>query len=483
MHKVTTVCSGTDSPILALQGLIGVVETASGISMTLDHMSSCDIDPKKAKFIGVAFPGVPVFKNAADLVKDFAPVHNSAQNDKGHIVRLGNVLFAGFPCTSASTLNPRSSTDHNRSCCASGSLATGSVYTFIHDMIREHGDGELVFVIFENVSALLNKSPDSDQSNFDHVACTMEALGFFVHAFLLDPRQFGQPQSRKRIWILCIKRSLLQSCSENHDRFHDLLDRAMTCFIGSKLTPLDDILLAEDDEWLASARALTRKVVANTRGSHEGVILATHGCPGETLLKSRARKFENDIPAWWKLHSEAFSKSGTSRADLPQFTDDDIAAFPYLGILTARQLEELHLQGVRDFPERIQRVLDISQCLSRSTPSLGHSPVVTPHAELYLSCRCRSIHPVEQFRLQGIYFPDEVLGGFRNDLQLLSSLAGNAFEVSCCVAVILSAWVAVSSGSSAARALVSSDPDSELSNSEHSSEESLGDLVWKRARK
>ena len=73
---------------------------------------------------------------------------------------------------------------------------------------------------------------------------------------------------------------------------------------------------------------------------------------------------------------------------------------------------------------------------------------ITPHCKLYLTSKCRFIFGVELLRLQSIFFPQELqLIAF--DDSLLKSLAGNAFEGSCCAATLFAASILVSRGSAA----------------------------------
>ncbi len=52
-------------------------------------------------------------------------------------------LIAGFPCTSASNLNPAASNQANRTCVARADQAMGSVFHAIRKLVESHGAVEV----------------------------------------------------------------------------------------------------------------------------------------------------------------------------------------------------------------------------------------------------------------------------------------------------------------------------------------------------
>jgi hypothetical protein len=54
------------------------------------------------------------------------------------------------------------------------------------------------------------------------------------------------------------------------------------------------------------------------------------------------------------------------------------------------------------------------------------------------------MHPYEALRCQGIYLPEATLNGFA--LALIQSLAGNAFDTGCCLAVLVATLALIATG-------------------------------------
>eukprot|EP00969_Alexandrium_andersonii_P297537 13150755-Alexandrium_andersonii.AAC.1 len=49
-------------------------------------------------------------------------------------------------------------------------------------------------------------------SNLDCTVHLLRSNGFVVRVWQLDPRRFGVPQSRPRLWFLVVKQTLLDEC-------------------------------------------------------------------------------------------------------------------------------------------------------------------------------------------------------------------------------------------------------------------------------
>ena len=107
--------------------------------------------------------------------------------------------------------------------------------------------------------------------------------------------------------------------------------------------------------------------------------------------------------------------------------------YPVLGTLTQRQLELIHLKGIRQLPDHEFRVLDLSQNLNFAQVSSNKIPCVTPDGQKFLTQRVRFLTGVESLRLMGIYVDERKLQR-RFSSSLVQDLAGNAYETSSCAA-------------------------------------------------
>ncbi len=116
--------------------------------------------------------------------------------------------------------------------------------------------------------------------------------------------------------------------------------------------------------------------------------------------------------------------------------------FPGLASLNDRQCvvlatHNLPVASDADIHDRDRRTIGASQAATRTRPSVaGECVIVTPCAEIFLYDRLRKVTGYESMLLQGIHF-----GSRQGRLESFSSgelprLAGNAFNMYCCAAVV-----------------------------------------------
>lgn len=437
-----SVCSGTDSPVLAWHAFAAAAEDVLGARLLVNHRYAAERNPAKQEFLRAAFPNLTIFQDATKLD---APV---AITREGHYVQVANSLqhlIAGFPCTSSSKLNPHSTSEANMSCVANADLATGSVFNGIVKNMLQHGS-HMQFLVLENVTALASCTPGR-LSNLDMVVQLLRSeLSMVTKVWHLDPRDFGTPQCRPRLWMSCVPKRELKRMGISEHVAGAILSDVMNRLAGSRLAPLDDFLLDDEDEVLEEERKEMRGCCATGDADTAIGLLATGGIlrPGKRACPKKA---EPAACKWPRIHERLFRAKGLCWTEAKPLDEDVAHAYPGLHALSARQLEVLELAGVRDFPETVGRCVEVSQGAGRQSPRVGCASTVTPHGQQYLTHRCRLLHAIECLHLQGIHFPRSLLQKFPS--RLIQDLAGNAFETSCCLATIVASSVLLSTGAAA----------------------------------
>lgn len=103
--KVATMCSGTESPLLALDMIRNSIREHCGRTLNFQHVFSCEIEPFKQAYIERNFRPPLLFRDIRDLKYDRAPTAY------GGVVRVPNrvgdvdILIAGTSCVDYSNLN------------------------------------------------------------------------------------------------------------------------------------------------------------------------------------------------------------------------------------------------------------------------------------------------------------------------------------------------------------------------------------------
>lgn len=65
--RVATMCSGTESPLLALEMIRRSIEAQYGVNLGIDHVFSCEIEPFKQAYIERNFQPPILFRDVCEL--------------------------------------------------------------------------------------------------------------------------------------------------------------------------------------------------------------------------------------------------------------------------------------------------------------------------------------------------------------------------------------------------------------------------------
>jgi len=70
--RVATMCSGTESPLLALRMITRALEEQTGKKLEIEHIFSCEIEPFKQAYIERNFAPPILFRDVLELADDYA---------------------------------------------------------------------------------------------------------------------------------------------------------------------------------------------------------------------------------------------------------------------------------------------------------------------------------------------------------------------------------------------------------------------------
>lgn len=426
-----TMCSGTDGPVLVWQAFGHVAEHLLGARLRIKHHFSCEKKPAKQQFIMQMFDVPFVFEDCCELQGKTASECRSQTKQPVPDVA---VLLAGFPCTDVSSLNRLGNTPETRSCIGRADLRTGAVFAAICQHINAH-KSQMQFIILENVCALARPPKEGNTiTGPDNLSVVVHQLGVicdcWTKVFVLDPRLFGVPQCRPRLWLLAIPRKGLCEAGLDSAAADKCASDIMQRLAGGQLASLDDYLLHEQHPLVRQEARQAEVTTLMREGKMEEALLASGG-----VMPKRPRRQAASTSKWPSRHIAQFEAQGFEWWSRTWPSDATLIVFPGLYALAPRQFEILKLMGITEFPEREPRSVDLSQTVGRSRVAEGFVHTLTPTGQKYLTHRCRFLHGVESLRLQSLWFDADAVGPFGDSL--LRDLAGNAFEGSCCAASVL----------------------------------------------
>lgn len=100
-----------------------------------------------------------------------------------------DILIGGFPCQPFSIMGKQKGFDDKR----------GTLFFTIQKIIEQHTNKPKILV-FENVKNLLTHNHGTTFTKMKNI---LEELGYVVHAKVLNTKDFGLPQVRRRVFIVC----------------------------------------------------------------------------------------------------------------------------------------------------------------------------------------------------------------------------------------------------------------------------------------
>jgi site-specific DNA-cytosine methylase len=420
--RVSTACSGTDVPLLVYAGLAEAARDILSVPLRIVHRFSCEKDTAKQRFLMQMYPMMPLlFSDASALGAESG--HDELSQVKQAIPKDVNSFLVGWPCTDVSNMNKYARTQTNRCCVASGGLRTGGVFKSVIDFCCNHGS-ELDFLGNENVPALATPPPEGGPDNLTAAVWLLDTQAdMYTKTWKLNPMMFGVPQSRDRLWFPSFRRKVLRDLELSDQEADSILTSIMQRIVGSQLADIGLYLFPPEHDILQ--QVLKTMPTADHTGSNEV-----------------QRK-------WPQQHLKCFEAKGLKWWDTLYPSEEACESYPFLRCMTLREFDLLQLSGVAGFPSRERQFVEVGQSLARHAPPLqGYVRAITPRIKYYITDLCRVLIGIEGLRLQSIHFPNmQALPGFSNEL--IRDLSGNAFEGSCCAAVIFCSHVLLSKGAAA----------------------------------
>ncbi|OBT84724.1 hypothetical protein VE02_06091 [Pseudogymnoascus sp. 03VT05] len=428
--RVATMCSGTESPILALN-LVSEALKSRGHNFEIDHKFSAEIVPFKQAYIERNFSPPIIFRDIKELSIPGAVDATTAYGSKAKIPNNIDILITGFSCVDFSGLN---STKRVIEECGE----SGDTFFAMRDYARIFRPK---IIILENVMG----------APWLRISDYMAAIGYACKHHFVDTKNYYVPHTRQRGYMMCIdmydkvkkdKRNSTEKKLVKDLEFGEYMkkfgqnaietySKRMDFFKRPASSSVEAFLLDEDDPRVIAGRAEMTKgnavegrkrVVDWTRcqGRHEDYRFRM-GLGARRYLTNwedggSCTPRDNWWSDWWKAQVERIW---------------DHMEMSYLRAMV-RGYDLEYKFRIIDFSQNIDRSLD--------TGGSGLTGCVTPTGIPYSSMRGGPLIGVEALALQGL--PVDSLILTRESQAKLQDLAGNAMSSTVVGAAILSALIA-----------------------------------------
>jgi site-specific DNA-cytosine methylase len=182
--RVATMCSGTESPLLALDKIGAATGQIYDAPLGVDHVFSCEIEPFKQAYIERNFAPPILFRDIRELDGDQATTAYGALVDvPGNV----DMLVAGTSCVDYSNLN-----NEKKDIDEAGE--SGQTFRGMMTWIKKH---EPPIVILENVCG----------APWDKIAERFRQQGYQADYTRLDTKRYYIPHTRTRVYLVAVRKN------------------------------------------------------------------------------------------------------------------------------------------------------------------------------------------------------------------------------------------------------------------------------------
>ncbi|OAX36134.1 hypothetical protein K503DRAFT_826618 [Rhizopogon vinicolor AM-OR11-026] len=399
--RVATMCSGTESPLLALELIGQVIQEEHGIPFQFEHVFSCEIEPFKQAYIERNFQPPLLFRDVCELGE---PQATTAYGALAPVPGDVDLLVAGTSCVDYSNLNNEKKT-------IDGGGESGRTFHGMMSWVTNHRPP---LVILENVCS----------APWDRVKEYFEKHGYSAEHIKVDTKQYYIPHTRMRKYLLAVDKRGSSMPAKWKDLVVNKLKRPAS-------STLDAFLLPSDDSRIHQARQL---LVRDSGGSDTRT-----GRTDWTRCESRHARGRDEEELGQKRPLTGWEQGGICR--LPDFAWQDWGVRQVERVWDLMDISLLRSAKIGVDPSYKTLVWNLSQNVDRATGSskTGICPCLTPSMIPYITNRGGPMIGLEALAMQGL--PIDKLLLTRESQDELADLAGNAMSSTVVGACILSALV------------------------------------------
>ncbi|KAJ2934887.1 hypothetical protein H1R20_g2299, partial [Candolleomyces eurysporus] len=400
--RVATMCSGTESPLLALELIQKALGEQHGLEIPVEHVFSCEIEPFKQAYIERNFQPPLLFRDVCELGDGEA---HTAYGALAPVPGDVDMLIAGTSCVDYSNLNTQ-----KQDIDANGE--SGRTFRGMMSWVKAHRPP---LVILENVCS----------APWDRVREYFEKIGYSAAWSRVDTKNYYIPHTRTRVYLVAVN----MKKSSIPDKWKDFV---LSTLKRPASSTLDAFLLPSDDPRIHVAR---QKLVQESYGAPD----KRTGRIDWGRCESRHQRARLEEMLGTKRPLTNWDEGGSCK--LPDFawTDWGVAQVERVWDLMDISLLRASIKGVD--PSYKTVVWNLSQNVDRTIGSskVGICPCLTPSMIPYITNRGGPMVGLEALSMQGL--PVEKLLLTRESEDQLADLAGNAMSTTVVGACILAALI------------------------------------------
>ncbi|EIW68043.1 hypothetical protein TREMEDRAFT_69535 [Tremella mesenterica DSM 1558] len=399
--RVATMCSGTESPLLALNMIAKAIKKQHGLTLSFDHVFSCEIEPFKQAYIERNFAPPILFRDVTELGKKRAhTAYGSLAAVPGNV----DLLIAGTSCVDYSNLN-----NQQQDIEANGE--SGRTFRGMLQWVKKH---QPPVVILENVC----------NAPWDKVVEYFAQIDYDAQYARLDTKEFYIPHTRTRVYLFATP----MANAEKH--LSEKWAATVKAMRRPWSAPFEAFLLHTDDTHIHRARL----DLASAKEHKDGT---QRKATDWNRCESRHQRARQEEKLGLLRPLTAWTEAGVCKG--LDWTWND-----WLLSQTERVVDLLEISTLRMAKEGVDSgykacIWNVSQNVDRQTQSAktALAPCLTPNMIPWVTNRGGPVTGREALALQGIPVRELLLTSENEDQ--LADLAGNAMTTTVVGASMLAA--------------------------------------------
>ncbi|KAF2027883.1 hypothetical protein EK21DRAFT_70985 [Setomelanomma holmii] len=394
--NVATMCSGTESPLLALDLLSKALQQSGRPPIHVRHNFSAEIEVFKQGYIERNFAPTKLFRDVRDFIPENSTTAVTAYGAEEPIPSNLDILIAGFVCKDLSRLNSR-----QKDLDSGGE--SGDTWAAIYSYAKRFRPR---IVLLENVK--------STSAVWEDLVSRWDKIDYEASWLICDTKRYYLPQTRERMYMIAIERSQYgMDVSKAVDHWCDLMQKLQR----QCSSPYEAFL----------------KNTLHDSSDHNALVSE----PDWALCKLRYDHIRSDERLGILRPVTKWSENGTVRPP-------DIANRQWYGSQSSRVYDAIdvaHLQAAKKGYDSMHKmaVWDVSQNVDRFKADLGILPCITPGGCDFASNRQVALSGSQLLVLQGM--PLSKLHFATETQRECQDLAGNAMSTTVIGASLISALI------------------------------------------
>lgn len=400
--RVATICSGTESPLLALEMVQDALKALGAPELHVDHLFSVEIVPYKQAYIERNFHPKIIYRDITemtDAIHDTIPTATTVYGSRVPIPGDVDIVIAGTSCVDLSWLNK-----HRKDLEAGGE--SGKTWFGVLSYVKAFRPA---IVILENVKS----------APYDRMMDHYRQIGYEVGGVLVDTKNYYLPQTRQRGYLVCFDKS--KATAEDIKGAGKTWQDLMSKFRRSASSSVAEFMLPNDK--------IRAQQVSLDDSSKEYDWAA---CEIRHIQYRQEKRLGSARPlTFW---SESGTMNVPENGFISWYRKQPERVRDYMDISLLRKASIFDVR----YKTRIWDVSQNVDLFGDSTP-FGITPCITPSGSFFASDAGRALAPEELLSLQGL--PLSKVSFTTETGPEIQDLAGNAMSTTAVGPAILAALI------------------------------------------